>query len=197
MANGTGIRRKKSRGPVTSFDVARLAGVTQATVSRAINRPEVVAPETRQKIEQAMTSLNYRPSAAARGLARGKNGVVGLMTLTEAYTSHIFGSIVEGISSVLTEQDYVLSIAPFTALSTIEDLEKSPMIRQHTCDGLILKVDWTDAKTIRFLNRLTLPYILVNPGIVQKHDCIVPDDQFAAELAVNYLVSKGHRRIAY
>lgn len=197
MASEIRIRRRKNGGPVTAFDVARLAGVTQATVSRTINRSQAVAPETRLKIEQAMASLNYRPSAAARILARGKNGVIGLITHSEYFTAHRMGLIVGGIAQVLDQENFLLSIAAMKSGITVGDLEKSPLIRQHSCDGLLICFDQVDGDLIEFCRRLTVPYILINPPFEQAYDCILPDDQATAELAVNYLVAKGHRRIAY
>jgi DNA-binding LacI/PurR family transcriptional regulator len=197
LAKTSKPRPENTRAVATSVDVARLAGVTQATVSRAINKPETVSLETRRKIEQAMASLHYKPSAAARVLARGKNGVIGLIIHSEYFTAHRVGLVVEGIAQVLDQENFLLSIAALKTGFSIQELEKSPLVRQHSCDGLLICIDHVEGDLIDFCRRLTVPYIIINPPAVQPYDCILPDDQASAELAVNFLVAKGHRRIAY
>jgi DNA-binding LacI/PurR family transcriptional regulator len=186
-------RRKNS----TSYDVAKLAGVTQATVSRAINKPETVALETRTKIKRIMDSLNYKPSAFARGLVRGRSRVIGLLAHGERAISQKFGLLIEGLSEIAGADDYLLSIDAVPFPESVARLDKSPLIRQHACDGLIISLNLPPMDLLAFSRQLTIPHVLVNPGLPQSNDCVMPDDQSAAELAVQYLVAKGHRRIAY
>jgi LacI family transcriptional regulator len=180
----------------TAFDVARLAGVTQATVSRAINRPEAVAPKTRQRILHAMAALNYKPSAAARGLARGRNGVIGLLIQGGSYNADRLGLLTLGVGQVVGAEHYLLSLAMFTSESRAEELANCPLLAQRTCDGFLIDLEGIpDLPDL--LQGLTVPYVLINPAVDQPVDAVFPNDRRAAELAVNYLISKGHRRIAY
>ncbi len=195
--NGLKTIHKMQKGPATSVDVARLAGVGQATVSRAINRPSAVSKETLSRIEKAMASLNYKPSALARGLVRGRNGVIGLLATQDDFTAHRFGMIVEGISEVLNTQEYLLTITTNQPKAPLENWENSSLVKQHSCDGLILDIGLSSEDLLSFCRKLTVPYVLVNPTADQTHDSVMFNDQSAAELAVQYLVSKGHRRIAY
>ncbi len=190
-------RQENARVVATSVDVARLAGVTQATVSRAINKPGTVSPDTRRKVELAMASLNYKPSAAARILASGKNGVIGLMAHAEKYTSHRFGLLVEGITEVLAAEDYLFNVATLPPGRPVQEMEKSPLIKQHSCDGLLNHIDCAVGDLQNLIKKITVPCIHINPGTPERFDCVFPDDQGAAELAVNYLLSRGHRRIAF
>jgi DNA-binding LacI/PurR family transcriptional regulator len=166
-------------------------------VSRAINRPETVADETRLKVKKAMDSLNYKPSAAARVLARGKNGVIGFLTQAGYNVSYLLGLLVEGINQPLLTEDYLLSVATIRGNEDIDDFAKSPLLRQHTCDGFVLNVPGSTGNLMAFCNRLRVPCVLINPATLQSHDSVTPADQQNAEKAVNYLVAKGHRRIAY
>jgi DNA-binding LacI/PurR family transcriptional regulator len=195
--NGLKTIRKRQKTPSTSVDVARLAGVGQATVSRAINNPAAVSKTTLVKIEKAMASLNYKPSALARGLVRGRNGVIGLLATQDDFTAHRFGMVVEGISEVLNTEEYLLTITTHLPKVPLEKWENSSLVKQHSCDGLILDLGLSVEDLTAFRKKLTVPHVLVNPTAYQTHDSVMFNDQSAAELAVRYLVSRGHRRIAY
>ena len=184
---------------ITAYDVARLARVTQATVSRTINKPDAVAPATRARVHEAMKALNYIPSASAQGLARGKSGVIGLLVSLDVSNARVFGFLVDGIVSVLAEGKYLLNMGHVSSASDVsaEEILESPLLRKHYCDGIIMHLPHFVGDTSRIYHRIPCPYVDINPASPQAMNCVVPDDRGAAETAVGHLVSRGHRRIAY
>ncbi len=179
----------------TALDVSRLAGVARSTVSRAITSPESVKDETLQKINEAMATLKYRPSAFGRGLVSGKQGVIGVVTDTQIY-NHRRDDLVDGINVQIGSEYWIGSSAVKRNVSE-EDLEHLPLISQHTCDGFIFNIESSGLDLDAFAKRHYLPSIVVNPTNYLPCNSIILDDQSTAEDAVKYLVSKGHKRIAY
>lgn len=182
---------------VTASEVAKLAGVNQSTVSRVINNPELVKEETRTRVQEAIARLNYRPSAQARGLARRRNDVVGLITDLDVTMSMHHMAFVEGVIGRLIEFNYLFTMTTISEPLSPDSLEKLSLIRQNSCDGLVLDLETMKGDIPAVCNRLNIPYVFVNPDFYSLYDCVIPDDQKIAEEAVNYLISKGHRNIAY
>src|ERR1044071_6652749 len=105
---GVGVRRGVGDGEVgvavTIRDVARVAGVSVATVTRALSNPEVVRPATRERVREVASSLGYHPNRAARGLITGRTGNLGL--LVPDLANPFFPSIVKGVQARAHEADY-------------------------------------------------------------------------------------------
>lgn len=186
----------------TSVEVARLAGVHHSTVSRVINNPEMVHEETRQKVQQAIKVLNYRPWSQARSLATNRLETIGLITDALAYQrSSRHADLVEGVVDALSEAQYSLAMATVSRQpaekAAEEHLMQIPIVRRHRCDGLIFNLESADQDILRASTHLGVPCIWVNPAFYSHYDCVIPDDQDIAEKAVNYLISRGHHRIAY
>src|SRR5262245_26926304 len=96
-------------------DVADLAGVSAMTVSRVLNSPEKVRPETRDRVLQAVRALGYRPNSAARVLVTGKSGVLGVVSIDT--TLYGPASTLYAIERAAREHDYLVSIASLSALN--------------------------------------------------------------------------------
>ena len=98
----------KKRNRATISDVARRAGVSIATVSRALNRTALVAPATVAQVQAAIAELNYRPHAAARGLASRRTNMLGLLLPT--ISGHFFPPMLRGIEAEAQENGFGLLI---------------------------------------------------------------------------------------
>ncbi|MFA5291719.1 MAG: LacI family DNA-binding transcriptional regulator [Phycisphaerae bacterium] len=179
----------------TSFEVAKLAGVNRSTVSRVINQPNQVNRETRRKVEAAMKRLNYHPWSGAKFLAKRRSGIVGFITDTPK-DSDVFATT-NGILEKLTNLDYMYTMSTILPDATLEQLKELPMIRQHSCDGLIFELTFNHGNMTEFCAKLPIPYVLINAENPLLENCIIYNDRNAAKMAVDYLISKGHRRIAY
>lgn len=96
---------------VTLSDVAKQANVSKMTVSRVINHPEQVTAELRQLVEAAMTTLDYRPNAAAKALANNRTNVVKLVILEDIDTTEpYYMSLLFGIAKGLDKRGYALQL---------------------------------------------------------------------------------------
>lgn len=186
---------RPSKRMSTALDVSRLAGVARSTVSRAITDPKSVKGDTLLKIQEAMHTLKYRPSAFGRGLVSGRQGVIGVITDTQIY-NHRRDGLIDGIDGRINSH-YWLGTSSVQRAVTEKDLEKLPLISQHTCDGFVFNIETSEQDLGAFCRKHSLPAIFVNPVNFIPYDSVVLDDQSTTQDAVKYLVSKGHKRIAY
>jgi DNA-binding LacI/PurR family transcriptional regulator len=176
----------------TIRDVAREAGVGVGTVSRVLSGHPRVAPATRTRVEAAVRRLGYRPSSAARALARGQSHT--LEVVVPLITRHGYVELLRGIEDGLAETDYALVIR------TIE----RPAARErafadlgHTsrADGVIFVSLAPPDDVIDRLRQARVPMVLVDrehpavPGVAVDHAA-------AAAMATRHLIELGHRRIA-
>ena len=119
----------------TIYDVAKNAGVSIATVSRVLNKPQKVNEETRAAVLQAIDELGYTPKLEARTRALKESGRIGV--ITPFFTAPSFVQRLRGIASVLTPSDYELVIYTVDSFSRLQSyLETLPI--NGNLDGLII-----------------------------------------------------------
>jgi LacI family transcriptional regulator len=191
MANDQGDAR------ATLKDVARLAGVHPGTVSRALNveTRSLVNVETAERVLAAAEQLGYRPNPIARGLKTSRSYTVGV--LVPDLTNPLFPPIVRGIQDRLEEAAYTLLIANTDNDADRERADVEAM-RARQVDGLITATARRDHGLPAGLEDLDLPVVLVNRRLEDgARPSVVGDDRKGVRLAVEHLVSLGHRRIAH
>jgi len=193
--------------PATTSDVARLAGVDRACVSVVLNGAKSnvgVSAEARDRILAAARTLNYRPSAAAQSLVSGRTRQLfvlssesGRRRLEEGYPN------LRGLIDVAGERDYRVVVS-WLAGGDQGARQLENLIRDRVCDGLCLFGDQLPESQIRVLERHRLPCVVVGDeplsasGLEQAFTVRVDFDNFHyAYGAVAWLVSQGHRRVAY
>ncbi|QQE79435.1 LacI family DNA-binding transcriptional regulator [Alicyclobacillus sp. SO9] len=179
---------------VTIRDVAERAGVSAATVSRVLNRPELVEVETRDKVRQAMEALDFRPNALARGLSGNLTRTIGLVV--PGITDFFFNEVYAGIEQATRE--YGMKVLVFDAEhSRHRALEAFTFLHQHQVDGIIFTSKLVTPDYDAVLERIGIPVALVltqSTGRVPLPAFKV-DDVKAVFDGVSYLVSRGHRSI--
>jgi DNA-binding LacI/PurR family transcriptional regulator len=181
---------------VTSMEVAKLAGVHKGTVSRALNRPEMVNAETLRKVMKAISDLNYRPWSQARSLSMKRHETIGLITdLSQELSAHHV-ELIEGMIAALTEKNHAFTMASVLRDTSLKQLLELPIVQRHSCDGFIINLESTD-RNMNLAAQLDVPCIWINPSFYAPSDCIFPDDLEIAKTATKYLISKGHKNIAY
>jgi LacI family transcriptional regulator len=174
-------------------DVANKAGVSTATVSHVLNHTRFVSEETQQRVMDAVTDLDYSPSALARGLASNKSLVIGVV-FSDIANSH-FTSIFKGIESDLTEAGYDLILAN-TSENPEHQEEVLTALLSRRVDGLILAPTGQPSKRLRSLREKGLPIVLIDRGDPRVALPIVGvDNRQAAYRASSHLLADGHRRI--
>src|SRR3954469_18537528 len=181
------------RNRPTITDVAKLCGVTPATVSRVLNgKTKFSASQAvRQKIFDTARKLGYVPDLAARNLNRRSTHIIGLFASPKTHLAEgINESLLEGIAEVLHAGGYDV----FMELSSTGGVEHPlPFWR---FDGAIL-MQAPKPETVTELNRRRVPYVCVNERVGQPVASVLADDVMGMTRPVDHLVQFGHRRIAY
>jgi DNA-binding LacI/PurR family transcriptional regulator len=177
--------------PATIRDVARLAGVSPSTVSRALSMPGVVNPATRARVMAAADSLGYAPNKAARGLITGRTGNIGLVVPDLA--NPFFPSVVKGVQARAGESDVAVFLADSDENATTEIGLVRALAKQ--VDGMILcSPRSSDHELIGLAQETNV--VLIN-RLVEGVPAVTFDNEEAMRLAVDHLVALGHRRIAW
>src|SRR5215211_3891039 len=181
------------KGRPTITDVARLCGVTPATVSRVLNGKKKFSASdaVREKIFDTARKLGYVPDLAARNLNRGSTRIIGLFASPRTHLAEgINESLLEGIAEVLHAGGYDV----FLELSASNGLEHAlPFWR---FDGAIL-MQAPKSETVIELNKRRVPYVCVNEKVGSPTAHILADDALGMNRALDHLETLGHRRIAY
>ncbi len=176
-------------------EIARLAGVSQSTVSRVLSGNTNVAPEKQAAILEVIERLNYRPNIVAQGLVSGKSMTIGV--LTRHLGSPYFGTILRGIAIGLQGSDYHPIIGLGSDIAH-EDEETVKVLMARQTDGLILQV----SKHVKdeYLCEIAeeKPIIVIGRQVkgLEKQSLVVDNFQ-GAYTATSYLIEKGHHAIAH
>jgi LacI family transcriptional regulator len=183
----------KYDGKVTIKEVAKLAGVSSSTVSRALSGRIPVDQKTKDKVLAAVKELNYQPNALAKGLKEGRTKTMGL--IVPNICNPVFPLVSRGVEDTAKEHGYSLVLCntdedPDTEKEAIQKLQK------QWVDGIILATSGREKGHIEKLNQSGLPMVLLIRKLADDMDAVVINNTKAAFDAVSYLVETGHRRIA-
>lgn len=177
----------------TIKQVAERAGVSQATVSRVMNGEVRVAEATRQRVDEAMQALGYRPNSFARSLASNRSNGIGLVI------SHLAGAFMGRLMTSLEErmrrQDKSLLVASGHSEATCER-EAIDFLLSRRCDGLLVHADVLSDEALEALGA-QVPIVIVNrvvPALIDR--CAHVDNVQGGYRATRHLIELGHRRIA-
>lgn len=176
---------------ITIRDVARQAGVSTATVSRALRGLPNVDAQTRARVEAVAKELDYVISPSASRLASGRTGSIAVVT---PYIARwFFGMILTGVESVLQNAGVdVLLISVDTSEGAPRNLV-APKLRRRV-DGVLVLVLPPDDEDLRAILELGMPTSLIGvnqPGVTS----VTIDDVLTARIATQHLINLGHRRI--
>ena len=181
---------------VTIKDVARLSGVSPMTVSRVINDSERVSPDTRRKVQEAISELGYVPSRLARGLSRQRTGTLALIVPDVA--NPFFTLIVRGAEDIARRAGYRVILCDTRADPNVEREVIEEMIA-HRVEGIVIAPVSDRSKShLRRLARFGVPFVLVDrtvPGV--DSDVVCGNSADGARQLVDHLISLGHRRIGF
>ncbi len=181
-------------GRVTLQTIADRVGVSRMTVSNAFSRPDQLSEELRVRILSAADELGYcGPDPAARALARGTTGAVGVLltdSLRYAFSDEVATTFLGAIAEELAPTGLAL-----TLLSASERPETIPA-RDVPMDGALVYSCNTDSAAVDWLTRRRLPLVFVDQEPVPGIPSVNIDDRSGARAAAQHLVDLGHRRIA-
>ncbi len=180
--------------PATIKDVARVAGVSVATVSRALNGAENVLPDTRQRIVEVARELRYSPSGAARSLITRRTDTVG--ALLPDLHGEFFSELIRGIDQAARARGLHLLLS-----SSHDDAnEAAAALRAMNgrVDGLIVMSPHADDDFLAHNLPVNLPAVLLNSGVRDTGQRAFAVDNFGGARAMTeHLVASGRRRIAF
>lgn len=178
---------ERTQRNATIRDVAKAAGVSKSTVSLVLQNSPKVAAKTRERVWAALDKLGYIPNAAARTLAQGKTGVIGLATVNfnQKLTERIyFSGIVGALLEVLAEQQYHLMI--YNAAVPL----------QLSVDGMLFLSVNVDHRLVNQVKRAGLPYAFLNRRTSEADIPYVSHDFLAGgRLAAEHLIERRHREV--
>ncbi len=178
----------------TVTDVARLARVDRAVVSKLLNDdPHLrIRPDTRERVLQAVATLNYRPNAMARSLRTARSGTYGL--LIPDFANPIYAAIINGAQAAARERDYLL----LTGSTVDSDHDRYlDLLGNGRLDAILLAGGRQEGALVDRVASLDLPWLMLNRRVRGSSRNIVLDDAAATTMAVRHLVQLGHRRIAH
>ncbi|MEO7061082.1 MAG: LacI family DNA-binding transcriptional regulator, partial [Lapillicoccus sp.] len=177
----------------TMSDVARLAEVSAMTVSRVVTGRGQVNTATRQRVETAMRQLRYTPNAAARALASGRSGTIGVLTFdTSQYGP---GAALLGIEHAARQRGYGVSIAALPTLDRESITEALDTFVQRSTDGVIAIVPHLTAAQALSETRPSLPVVAVQGTGSSRIPAAAVDQRSGAFLATNHLLDLGHETV--
>ena len=180
---------------ITLKRIAREAGVSIATASRAIRQPEVVSEETRARVLRLVEAYGYVPDAAAASFSSRRSGVIGLVVPT--ISNSIYAAFTEAVQARLQESGRKLLIASTGYSSEVErDIIIFKLVESRA-ESVILTGYARDAQLYDLLRRYEIPFVISWSTSPDPDVPSISFDNYAASLdAVERLLSLGHRRIA-
>lgn len=190
---------KSKSNKVTMTDIARLAGVSIATVSRVINNSPGVSDENREKIARLIDEMGYHPNFSARSLVHQSTrtiAIINMQTLGQLHTQPASGRLLQGIESVLSNRGYRCTILSRDEFA--QDLSELRLIKGGSVDGVLLNgVKLNDPLAIELRQR-QFPFVIIGRAIGIVNSFYVDIDNVqGAYAAVRAMIGLGHRRIAH
>jgi LacI family transcriptional regulator, galactose operon repressor len=175
-------------------DVARLAKVSTATVSRALTLPHKVKPATLARIEQAVQALGYVAHGAARALASRRTRTIGAVIPT--LDNAIFANTIHALQKSLDEAGYTLLLASHEFDADVEVRVTRALI-ERGIDGLVLLGTMHHPSVFRMIESHQIPYVLTWAlDESNRHPCVGFDNRAAAKRLAGYLLDLGHSEFA-
>lgn len=179
--------------PVTIKDVARLAGVSNATVSRVLTDKPHVRPEIRQRVQEAIQALGYRPSRVARSLRVKRTRLIGL--IISDIQNPFFTALVRAVEDVAQQAGYAVILC-----NSDEDIHKErlyiELMQAEQVSGVLITPTRETGSPARLLLEAGVPVVAVDRQMRDLQvDTVLVDNVEGAFQAVSHLIDAGHTRI--
>ncbi len=185
---------------ITLKEIARELGVSISTVSKSLKDYAEISLDTRQKVQAFAKLYNYKPNNIALSLKNRRTNIIGV--ILPEIVHHFFSSVIKGIEDVAVTKGYTIVIGVSNESSEKEKTIISKL-SNGSVDGFILSLseESLQKEDYSHLNEavdLELPIVLFD-RVTEKIDCdkIIIDDKLVAFENVDYLIKKGHKRIAF
>ena len=196
----------KRQRPVRAIDVARAVGVSTATVSLGLRNNSQISLRTRGLVQAMAAKMNYRPQAAPRAMRSGRTHTIGVLF---AYQPFLFGQdhgasliaafsqALQGVGETLAQRHYHMSFAPLLKVTGPADEIVMPrMFLESSVDGIVV-IQPPTSSMHRSLEDIGIPYVVLDGPPGDGVFSVSVDEARLADMAIEYLVELGHRRIVY
>ena len=182
-----------SRKKPTIYDVAKSSGVSISTISRVLNSPDKVNPETHRRVMSSIDKLGFVPKAEARARAMRHANRIGV--ITPLFTAPSFVQRLRGVASALSKANYELVIYPVDSVEQLQGYISSIPIMQNV-DGLIIMSLAIEDQDARRLHDNGMQTVLIEYSHPQLNSIEI-DDAIGGQLAARHIIGKGHRQVAF
>lgn len=187
--------RSRALGPATINDVARRAGVSTATVSRAVAQPDSVRGPTRTRVLEAIRELGYIPNAAARSLRRGTTRTV-LIVVPKRANPPFFAEVLRGIDVTLAASGYSAIMGNLDE-DGVRERQLAELVFSGHIDGVIVLSGILPRIDDRSILEACIPIVSACAPIDERGYSVLTDEGEAIVGAMRHLLDLGHRRIAH
>jgi LacI family transcriptional regulator len=176
-------------------EVAKRAGVSLGTVSNVLNRPEIVAEETRQRVQLAIEEIGFVRNGSARQLRAGKSQYIGLVMLD--VTNPFFTEVARGVEDAASQADCAVILC-----NSDDSLEKErrylQVLEEQRARGVLITPVQSDASYLQRIRQRGIAVVLLDrPSRIKDLCSVSVDDVLGGELATMHLLELGHRRIGF
>lgn len=182
----------------TILEVAKVAGVSKATVSRVLSGNGYVGLEKREKVYQAIAATGFRPNLLARNLATKSSQTIGLVITNTLYTGSYFSELMQHSARLMEQQGRQLLLVDGKH-SAEEERAAIQFLLDLRCDGVIIYPRFlTTDEMDEIIAQHKHPILVINRRL-RQHDsyCVYSDQQRSSAAAVEQLIALGHREIAF
>ncbi|MFK3707942.1 LacI family DNA-binding transcriptional regulator [Klebsiella sp. NPDC088457] len=184
----------RTRRPVTSYDVAKLAGVSQSAVSRAFTEGGKVSAATREKIKDAATQLGYRPSFVARSLITRRSNLIGVVV--PGLMNPFYADLVDELVQAFKGMGYSVLLFSMNSDGNTDPILED--ILRHRVEALILVSTMLSSHFAEECQHNGLPVLLLNRKNASKNvSSVTSDNMRGGEQIADFLVAGRHRQLAF
>src|SRR6266576_3206326 len=185
------------RQEVSIEDIARAAGVSHSTVSRALRDSSLISAEVRERIQNLALEMGYTPNAIAQSLQTQQTSTIGLVVTSIA--DPFWGDVMKGVEEVARAAGFSVLLSathndPDQEMAIIETLHR------RRVDGILVASSRITAKYKKRLDHIRVPTVLINSQAESQDNLlhwVAVDDPAGAQLGVEHLLHLGHRSIGY
>jgi len=176
-------------------DVAKAAKVSVGTVSNVLNRPDAVAPETLGRVQAVIKELGFVPNGFARHLRAGFSRTLGL--IVPDVSNPFFTEVARGVEDAASKRDYAVFLCNSDESAAKEERYINVLMEQLVRGVLITPAD-KKADRLDTMRERGIAVVLLDREIKDRSQCSVSvDDIYGGQIAIEYLASLGHKRIAW
>ena len=181
---------------LTIKDIAKIANVSNATVSRVINNSPNVKEETKKKVLETIEALDYHPNTLARGMRINKTYTIGLLMAT--LTNPFYAETAKTIVDTANQCGYTIILC-ITNNDPKKQKEYIKILQERKVDGFLFASVLTQDKPVKELIKSKIPYMLFNRRFSSNKNInyVVQDNAAGTKMAVEHLMKLGHKRIAF